>query len=49
MEANGVWILQKGVYEGKETCQTGLYMWYFLHFTNTRKKKETLPGSVNSM
>jgi hypothetical protein len=33
-----MWILQRGVYEGKETYQRGLYVWYVLHFTNTRKK-----------
>jgi len=44
MGVNGVWILQKGVYEGTETCQRGLYMWYLLHFTNMREKQETMPG-----
>ena len=35
---NGVSILQKGVYEGKETCQRGMYVGYMLHFAYTRKK-----------
>ena len=30
MGVNGVWILQMGVYEGKETFQRGLYVWYML-------------------
>jgi hypothetical protein len=35
---NGVWILQKAVYGGTETCQRGLYVWYMFLFANTRKK-----------
>jgi hypothetical protein len=35
---NGVSILQKGVYKGKETCHRGMYVWYMLHFANTQEK-----------
>jgi hypothetical protein len=38
MGVNGAWILQKGVYEGKETSQRGVYVWYMLHFASARKK-----------
>jgi hypothetical protein len=33
-----VWILQEGFYEGTETCQMGLHVWYMLDFDNTGKK-----------
>ena len=46
---NGVSVLQKGVYEGKETCQRGVYIWYMLHFAYTRKSKKHYPEtSVNN-
>jgi hypothetical protein len=47
MGVNEVWILQKRVYKGTETHQKGLYVWYMLHFTSTRKKYPTLPGDVH--
>jgi hypothetical protein len=40
MGVNWVWILQKGFYEGTETCHSGLYVWYMLDFTNMRKNKK---------
>ena len=38
MGVNGVWILQKGVYEGRQNCQRDLHVWYMLHFASTRIK-----------
>jgi hypothetical protein len=47
MRVYGVWMLQKRVYKGTETCKKGLYVWYMLHFTSTSKKYTTLPGEVH--
>jgi len=47
MGVNGVWIVQKRVYEGTETRQMGQYVWYMLHFASMRKKYATLPGEVH--
>ena len=38
MGVNGVWILYNSLYEGTQTCQRDLYVWYMLHFASTRKK-----------
>ena len=37
MGVKGVWILQKGLYEGTETVRRA-FVCYFLHFANMRKK-----------
>jgi hypothetical protein len=47
MRVNGLWILQKRVYEETETGQRVLYVWYMLHFTSTRIKYLTLLGEVH--
>jgi len=47
MGVRGAWMLQKGLYEGIETCQKGLYVCvYLLHIANMRKKFEPLFGDV---
>jgi len=50
MRMNGVWILQKGDYEGTETCQRGLCVWNMLHFPIQGKiKKHRLETAINNM
>jgi hypothetical protein len=41
MRVIGVWMLQKRLYEGTETCKRGLYV-SLLHFTNMGRKKVTI-------
>lgn len=41
-----VWILQEGFYEGTESGQSGLHVWYMRDFDNTEKKYEMLVGDV---
>jgi hypothetical protein len=40
MGLKGVWILQKGFYEGNEACQKPFMCVYLFHFTNKRKQLE---------
>jgi hypothetical protein len=48
MGVKGVWILQKGLYEGTETCQKGLYVCVFVPLRQYKEKSEnhSLPGDV---
>jgi hypothetical protein len=50
MGVKGVWILQKGLYEGTETCWKVLCVCvYLLHFANMRDNKNyCLATSVNN-
>jgi len=49
MGVKGVWILQKGLYEGTETCRKGLYVCVFAPLRQYKEKSENhcLETSVN--
>jgi hypothetical protein len=40
-----MWILQKGLCEGTQACQRGLYVWYMLQIASIKKKKKEMPGN----
>jgi hypothetical protein len=41
MGVNGVWLFQKGLYVGTETCQKGLYMCVFASLRQYKEKIRT--------
>ena len=49
MGVKGVWILEKGLCEGTETCQNGLYVCVFASLCQNeeKNKKPHLETSVN--
>jgi hypothetical protein len=49
MGVKGVWILEKGLCEGTETCQNGLYVCVFASLCKNeeKNKKPHLETSVN--